>query len=72
MGAVRGWTMWILKGIDSSFEGRHEKGGDILIIRCYLLDAFLVVLSHSCFLTSIPSSSPSADSGESMVKLSWL
>ena len=25
----------------------------------YLLDAFLVVLSHSCFLTNIPSSSPS-------------
>ena len=30
----------------------------------YLFEAFLVVLSHSCFRTSIPSNSPSPDSGE--------
>ena len=32
-------------------------------IQSYLFEAFLVVLSHSCFLTSIPSNSPSPDSG---------
>ena len=38
--------------------------GDLIYIAFYLFEAFLVVLSHSCFRTSIPSNSPSPDSGE--------
>ena len=49
---------------------RRVGGGLVLwyFVQSYLFEAFLVVLSHSCFLTSIPSNSPSPDSGgETMV-----
>ena len=36
----------------------------LIYVAFYLFEAFLVVLSHSCFRTSIPSNSPSPDSGE--------
>ena len=44
--------------------GRFTWGLKLISVAFYLFEAFLVVLSHSCFRTSIPSNSPSPDSGE--------